>query len=493
MDTIIYIYRKKGLREPIIEPIGLKSYMLIRVALDVREDEWFGLRLGLPEALAEGKPKAGKAGPEAVVVPAGKEKPEAVVGQTGEEEPEATAGKRGKVGPEATAGQRKKEEPEATTGQRRKVAPEAAEEQRRKEGPEATTRQKTEIAVGWSRVLHPIKSMRLHRMRCRNRRLEERRIRSERQEKERFLAEWRERIQQADMVIERLAEEILELAEDRRSCRVVYEGAVRNALAGAQKSGRAAVPGSLAPEQDGLGMQDRAALRAEPEMWDRPALQDRLVPQGRSALYAESVFRREQDNGREPWQEQSSWEGRGILRGQVLWELWKRHFDMEEFRDYTQRFWADRLLPYARLCDYVILGTAPCIYEIIEEQARGMKSLRWMLLKEDCDQELWEFVEDFYTEYGLAIELRTFDNREAFRKVRPLCSRPSNIIDFTGAVWPSMTEAAAGSVWLDMFSSDEKRYRLQGRRTEVEYVSLKEEWKRAKRRCSAPEWGGTEC
>ena len=51
-----------------------------------------------------------------------------------------------------------------------------------------------------------------------------------------------------------------------------------------------------------------------------------------------------------------------------------------------------------------------------------------------------------------------------------------------------MTEAAEGSIWLDMLSSEEKRYRIQGRRTGVEYVSLKEEWKRAKRRCAAPEW-----
>lgn len=377
----------------------MKRYMLIRVALDVREDEWFGLWLGLPEVMMGRDPEKGLEG---------------------------------------------------------------------REEPEGMTVQKTGTATGWSRVLHPLKSLRLHRMHRRSCRLEEQRIRRAEQERERLLAERRERILQADIAVERLAGEILELAEDRRSCRVVYEGAVRNALAGPQKNGGAAVPGNLA-EEGGPAPGDGSAP------YDGPAL------------------RREQDRGRESWQEQKSLEGRGILRGQVLRELWNRHFDIEEFRDYTQRFWADCLLSYARLCHYVVLGTAPCVYEIIEERARGMKSLRWLLLERDCDQRLQDFVEDFYTEYGLAIELRTFECMEAFRRVRPLCSRPSDIIDFTGDVRFFMTEAAAGSVWLDMLSSDEKKYRLQGSGTEVEYISLKEEWKRAKRRCSAPEWGGTKC
>ena len=269
-------------------------------------------------------------------------------------------------------------------------------------------------------------------------------IRAQEQERERLLAERKERILQTDMAVERLAREVLELTEDRGSCRLVYEGALQKTLAGAPKCGGA--------------LQDQWALRQE------------------------------QENRGEAWQERKSWEGKGAAQGELLSELWKKHFDMEEFQEYRQRFWIERLLPYARLCHYVILGTAPCIYQIIEDRAQGMKSLRWMLLEADCDQELWDFVEDFYTEYGLAIELRTFESEESFRRQKALCSQPANIIDFTGNICFSVTEAAEGSIWLDMLSSEEKRYRIQGRRTGVEYVSLKEEWKRAKRRCAAPEW-----
>lgn len=397
-----------------MEPVGLKSYMLVRVGLDVKEDEWFGLRLGLPE-VTEG-PDLG-------------ENPGSQAGLTPRERPKSWSGRAWKRSGLHTGSGRKAE-------------------------------QETENGTGWSRMLHPLRNLRLHRMRRRSCRLEEQRIRRAEQERERLLEERKERIRQAGMAVERLAGEILELAEDRRSCRLVYEGAVRKALVGAQKDSGAAVSGNLA--EGGLALGDRAAL------------------------YAGPALRREQDKGREPWQEQKAWAGRGIPRGQALPDLWRRYFEMEEFQDYTQRFWADCLLSYARLCHYVILGTAPCIYEITEEHARRMKSLRWLLLERDCDQRLQDFVEDFYTEYGLAIELRTFESMEAFKRLRPLCSQPSNIIDFTGAVWPFMTDVAEGSIWLDMFSSEEKKYRLQGRRTEVEYVSLKEEWKRAKRRCAAP-------
>lgn len=378
--------------------MGLKRYMLIRVGLDVREDEWFGVDLRPPEA-AEGSGFG--------------EEPNHGMGLVPEQRPKDRS-RRG----------RRKQGARTESGQR--------------------AEQETETETGWSGLLHPLRYLRLCMAKGGERRCRERGIRAQEQERERLLAERKERILQTDMAVERLAREVLELTEDRGSCRLVYEGALQKTLAGAPKCGGA--------------LQDQWALRQE------------------------------QENRGEAWQERKSWEGKGAAQGELLSELWKKHFDMEEFQEYRQRFWIERLLPYARLCHYVILGTAPCIYQIIEDRAQGMKSLRWMLLEADCDQELWDFVEDFYTEYGLAIELRTFESEESFRRQKALCSQPANIIDFTGDICFSVTEAAEGSIWLDMLSSEEKRYRIQGRRTGVEYVSLKEEWKRAKRRCAAPEW-----
>lgn len=383
--------------------MGLKRYMLIRVGLDVREDEWFGVDLRLPEA-AEGS-------------------------GFGEEPNDGT---------EPVPEQRPKDR--SRRGRRK---PGTGTESRQR------AEQETEIETGWSGLLHPLRYLRLCIAKGGERRGRERGIRAQEQERERLLAERKERILQTDMAVERLAREVLELTEDRGSCRLVYEGVLRKALAGFPKNAKAA---------------DHFA--GEQEQW---------------------ALGQEQENHGEPWQERKSWEGKGAVRGKALRALWNKHFDMEEFQDYRQRFWIERLLPYAGLCHYVILGTAPCIYEIIEERAGRMKSLRWMLLEADCDQGLLDFVEDFYTEYGLAIELRTFDSEESFRRQKALCSQPANIIDFTGDICFFVTEAAEGSIWLDMLSSEEKRYRLQGRRTGVEYVSLKEEWKRAKRRCAAPE------
>ena len=48
----MYFYKKRGLQAPETEPVGLKTYMLVRVALDVGEDEWFGTKLELPESEA---------------------------------------------------------------------------------------------------------------------------------------------------------------------------------------------------------------------------------------------------------------------------------------------------------------------------------------------------------------------------------------------------------------------------------------------------------
>lgn len=345
-----------------MEPVGLKSYMLIRVGLDVREEEWFGLRLEPPE---EERAKGGL-----------------------EEKPETMGGGDSEEGPYAGNGQ------------------------------------------NWA--IHPLRSLRLHGMRRRNRRLEERRRHAAEQEKERLVAEWKERVRQADLAMGMLEAEVLELAEERRSCRIVYEGTVRKALVGGRDEKN---PGQ--------------------------ALQGRELG-----------------------------EGKGRRRERVLADLWRRHLDMEEFQDYTRRFWVERLMSHVGQCHYVILGTASCIYEVIEEHADRMRSLRWMLLEADCGQELLDFVEDFYTEYGLAIEMQTFQSAETFRRVRSVCRQPSNIIDFTGDACLFAAEAAEGSVWLDMQSSEEKRYRLQGRKSGVEYISLKEEWKRAKRRCNAPDIEG---
>ncbi len=59
----MFFYKKRGLQAPEPEPVGLKSYMLVRVAMDVGEEEWFGEKLRLPEETAWGEE------PETAAVP----------------------------------------------------------------------------------------------------------------------------------------------------------------------------------------------------------------------------------------------------------------------------------------------------------------------------------------------------------------------------------------------------------------------------------------
>ena len=115
-----------------------------------------------------------------------------------------------------------------------------------------------------------------------------------------------------------------------------------------------------------------------------------------------------------------------------------------------------------------------------------MKSLRWIVLEKDCSQELLTFVEDFYTENGLAIALQTLTHSVMLRRLRISCDQPANILDFTLEPYIGIADVAEGSVWLDMQSIEEKRRRIAGRTFGIQYFSLKERWKTAERRCRPP-------
>lgn len=264
------------------------------------------------------------------------------------------------------------------------------------------------------------------------RRRQEKRIAEERlQEENRRRKERENGIRRAEKEIAELCELIGELAGEDGVCRCVYESSVRKAL---------------------LGEDDN----------------DFLTPASAGGIREE----------------------KGSLgREAVLPSLWKKQFAWEEFQGYCDWFWAEKLMPRAVHAHYVVLGIAPCIYGLLEDNAHKMKSLYWILPEAECDQEFWDFAEDFYTEYGLAIELHTCGSRDEFRKLRLTRSCPVNVIDFAGDICFRTDGVAPGSVWLDMLSRDEKRYRISGRPGGIGYISLKEEWKHIQRLCKAPDLG----
>lgn len=167
------------------------------------------------------------------------------------------------------------------------------------------------------------------------------------------------------------------------------------------------------------------------------------------------------------------------LEKNAVWNSWLKYFPVRKFDGFSQRFRIEQLLTCAHHPQLVILGSCEDIFGIIESLACKIKSLRWFMREEDCGGEIYEFMEDFYIEYGLAITLQTVCGRSAYRKLLLTCTEPADILDFTDEPRVSTVGVARGSVWLDVFSSEEKQRRIAGRDTGIEYISLKERWRRA--------------
>lgn len=266
------------------------------------------------------------------------------------------------------------------------------------------------------------------------RHLERKRRRKETARRESLLAEREARIQRTEFSIKKLAREVTELAGEGNCCYCVYDRYVRTALMGKRE-----------PDQE------------------------------TGADTAES--------GLEDVSNRSNAENDRRL---LLTVLWRRYFDWKEFTDYGGRFWVEQLMPEAVLPHFVILGTAACIPELIEKYAHGMKSLRWILPQADYTGELDEFVEDFYTEFGLAISMQVIPGFRDFKGLQLVCPLPSNILDFSGEPGIGISGVAEGSIWLDMRSVEEKRRRIEVRGLSIFYFSMKEKWQYAQRRCKSP-------
>lgn len=347
-----------------MEPVGLKTYLLIRIGLDVEKDRWFEKRLEPP---APG---------------------------------ESLGGAVGAGGSVSAAGSRNAMKDSAATA---------------KEAPTGTSLRHPWLAL--DKMLRD--GMRKRKERMLRRAWE--------QEEARRLALREQTICQVETELEGLAREIAELAGDMDGCLCVYEDSVRKALVGEGSMG----------EKDWF----RRAFSGEP-------------------LAREAEI--------------------------TLPVLWERHFPVEEFQGYTRLFWVKQLFPLAKNPHFVILGTAPCLPELIEAHAHRMKSLRWILTEAEGNEEILRFVEEFYTEYGLAVELHLVEDTAAMKRLRLFGKEPVSVVDFTGETYVAVPAMPEGSVWLDMRSVEEKRRRILAREGNVAYFSMKELWKIAQKRCNCP-------
>lgn len=166
--------------------------------------------------------------------------------------------------------------------------------------------------------------------------------------------------------------------------------------------------------------------------------------------------------------------------------LWHKHWDVPEFADFFELGWVTPLLSAARLPHFVILGTAPCVPEVIITCADRMRSLRWVLREADMTQEIQDFIEDFYLDYGLAVTLQTLEGNRGFHGYGCSSQGPVCVLDFSGEERIRTGAVARGSVWLDMASQEKKEHCFLGRDSGVAYGSIRKSWREARRR--APDW-----
>lgn len=157
------------------------------------------------------------------------------------------------------------------------------------------------------------------------------------------------------------------------------------------------------------------------------------------------------------------------------------YFAGREFNGYFQASYVRHLLKYRGFVEpvhhFIILGQTACIPELVYELVNTMKSLKWILPRRLYRREQQELVDTLYEEYGLAVEVKVFEEEESFAMAYPVCRMPSVVLDFSEADRVPTADVARGSIWLDMGASEEKRRRIEDRDTGIHYFSLKKEWK----------------
>lgn len=152
------------------------------------------------------------------------------------------------------------------------------------------------------------------------------------------------------------------------------------------------------------------------------------------------------------------------------------YFQKWEFTDYREAKWVDYLLKKASLPHFAVMGSAPCLWELLPQYAGKMKSLKFFLWEKQFTQELEALLEDLFEEYGLAADVHFVSEKYGFKRLPEICPTACTVLDFSGEEKVSVWSAASGSVWIDADSMEEKRRRVEAGSGRVRYLSLQKEW-----------------
>uniref|UniRef100_UPI0040576BE6 hypothetical protein n=1 Tax=Acetatifactor sp. TaxID=1872090 RepID=UPI0040576BE6 len=164
-----------------------------------------------------------------------------------------------------------------------------------------------------------------------------------------------------------------------------------------------------------------------------------------------------------------------FLREKINPDVWGQYWVIPEFENYHESLWVEKLIPHTIPGNYMILGDADCIPRLLCENVGRMRSVKWYLPGEQYTEAIREFLDDYYEEFGLAVEVRLVEER--WSRVHLTSVTPANILDFTGEEKLWAIDLPAGSIWLDMDSLEGKNRRIEVRNPEICYFSLKKLWK----------------
>lgn len=169
------------------------------------------------------------------------------------------------------------------------------------------------------------------------------------------------------------------------------------------------------------------------------------------------------------------------LKRKAFPELWNKYCALPEFDAYMQDRWAELLFPNIRHADLLVLGYSFSLLTCLRQRGARIKSLKWLLPKQFYREDMKQFEEDFYYEFGLVMDLQVLSGEQEYRRIPIRSKKPVTVIDFSGEDKLFVGELAPGSIWIDMASLDEKQRRIEGLLGSISYISLKKKWKQAKK------------
>lgn len=163
------------------------------------------------------------------------------------------------------------------------------------------------------------------------------------------------------------------------------------------------------------------------------------------------------------------------------WDAWK----IPEFENYGQPLWVEKIVSQGDFPNLLILGQSYCIWDLLVRNARRLRSVKWYLLQREYTGEAEAFIDSFYEEYGLAIEVHLLDEKKDWCRVCFHCREPVKVLDFTGEEKVSACGVIKGSIWLDMNAMDGKAARMEVRNQGIRYFSLKKLWSQLQKPANA--------